>query len=147
VPPLQESARVLDGRNAFVMESMLREVTITGTGAVASQKLGRQDIAGKTGTSSEAFDGWFAGFSGATTAVAWMGYDEPRSLGGREFGATLALPIWTDFMHVTLAGKAQRQSPVPPGVTQVQGDWLLDEFQRAGAIQSLDMEPAQPALP
>jgi penicillin-binding protein 1A len=147
VVPALESARVLDARNAFVTESLLREVTISGTGAAASQRLGRQDIAGKTGTSSEAFDGWFAGFSGATTAVAWMGYDEPRSLGGREFGATLALPIWTDFMHVTLAGKPLHLTPPPAGVSQAQGDWMFDEFVRAGAIASLDLEVTARVLP
>ncbi len=146
VATAQESTRVLDARNAFVTESLLREVTISGTGAAASQRLGRQDIAGKTGTSSEAFDGWFAGFSGSTTAVAWMGYDEPRSLGGREFGATLALPIWTDFMHATLAGKPLHQTALPAGVSQAQGDWMFDEFLRAGAIQSLDLEPEQRAM-
>ena len=65
-----------------------------GTAAAASRQLGRSDLAGKTGTTSNAIDGWFAGYSGPVVAVAWMGYDEPRSLGGREFGATLALPIW-----------------------------------------------------
>lgn len=140
----QESARVLDARNAFVTDSMLHEVTASGTGAAASQKLGRQDLAGKTGTSSDAFDGWFAGYSGATTAVAWMGYDEPQSLGGREFGATLALPIWIDFMRVTLAGKPPHQTLQPAGVSQSQGDWMFDEFLNTGAIRTLDLDVLQP---
>jgi len=140
----QESERVLDARNAFTTDSMLHEVTVSGTGAAASQKLGRQDLAGKTGTSSEAFDGWFAGYSGATTAVAWMGYDEPRSLGGREFGATLALPIWIDFMRVNLTGKPPYQTPQPTGVSQSQGDWLFDEFLNTGAIRTLDLDVLQP---
>ncbi|MDD2924539.1 penicillin-binding protein 1A [Rhodoferax sp.] len=139
-PPGQETARVLDGRNAFVTDSMLREVTLTGTAASASQTLGRQDLAGKTGTSSDAIDGWFAGYCGATTAVAWMGYDEPQSLGGREFGATLALPIWTDFMRVTLNGKPPSQTPQPGGVSQSQGDWMLDEYVNAGAVRTLDLD-------
>jgi len=140
VVPGQESARVLDARNAFVTGSMLHEVTTSGTGAAASQKLGRQDLAGKTGTSSEAFDGWFAGYSGATTAVAWMGYDEPQSLGGREFGATLALPIWIDFMRVALAGKPPYQTQQPAGVSPSQGDWMFDEFLNTGAIRTLDLD-------
>jgi penicillin-binding protein 1A len=143
VVPGQESARVLDARNAFVTGSMLHEVTISGTGAAASQKLGRQDLAGKTGTSSEAFDGWFAGYSGATTAVAWMGYDEPQSLGGREFGATLALPIWIDFMRVALAGKPPYQTQQPAGVSPSQGDWMFDEFLNTGAIRTLDLDILQ----
>lgn len=140
VPPGQESARVLDARNAFVTHSLLHEVTVSGTGAAASRMLGRQDLAGKTGTSSEAFDGWFAGYSGATTAVAWMGYDEPQSLGGREFGATLALPIWIDFMRVALAGKPPQAMAQPAGVSQAQGDWMFDEFLNAGAVHALDLE-------
>src|SRR5450830_100390 len=143
VVPGQESARVLDARNAFVTGSMLHEVTTSGTGAAASQKLGRQDLAGKTGTSSEAFDGWFAGYSGATTAVAWVGYDEPQSLGGREFGATLALPIWIDFMRVALAGKPPSQTQQPAGVSPSQGDWMFDEFLNTGAIRTLDLDILQ----
>ena len=139
----QESRRVLDARNAFITDSMLRQVTTSGTGASASQKLGRQDIAGKTGTSSEAFDGWFAGYSGATTAVAWMGYDEPRSLGGREFGSTLALPIWTDFMRATLANKPPNLTPQPAGVSQSQGDWMFDDFIATGAVRSIDLDLLQ----
>lgn len=144
VVPAQERARVLDARNAFVTDSLLREVTASGTGAAASQKLGRQDLAGKTGTSSDAFDGWFAGYSGATTAVAWMGYDEPRSLGGREFGATLALPIWIDYMRVNLTGKPPYQTPQPAGVLLSQGDWLYDDFLSVGAIRTLDLDVLQP---
>lgn len=139
----QESDRVLDARNAFVTSSMLHEVTVSGTGAAATQKLVRQDLAGKTGTSSDAFDGWFAGYSGSTTAVAWMGYDEPQSLGGREFGATLALPIWIDFMRVALNGKPPYQAPHPAGVSQVQGDWMYDEFQDSNAVRTIDLDVLQ----
>ena len=138
-PVAQDSDRVLDARNAFVTSSMLHEVTLSGTGAAATQRLGRQDLAGKTGTSSDAFDGWFAGYSGATTAVAWMGYDDPQSLGAREFGATLALPIWIDFMHVALNGKPQNTMAQPAGVAQVQGDWVYDEFVDTG-VRTLDLD-------
>ncbi len=143
VVPGQESARVLDARNAFVTDSLLREVVTSGTGAAASQKLARQDLAGKTGTSSNAFDGWFAGYSGSTTAVAWMGFDEPRSLGAREFGATVALPIWIDFMRSSLAGQPAHHLPQPAGVVQSQGDWMFEEFQASGAVWRLDLDPLQ----
>jgi len=136
----QESARVLDARNAFVTTSLLHEVTVSGTGAAATQKLGRSDLAGKTGTSSDAFDGWFAGSSGATTAVAWMGYDEPQSLGSREFGATLALPAWIDYMAVALKGKPIVAMAPPPGLTQVNGDWVYDEFQGSAAAPPIDLD-------
>ena len=124
----QESARVLDARNAFITDSMLRDVTRYGTGAGASRQLRRDDLAGKTGTTSNAVDGWFAGYSGSTVAVAWMGYDDPRSLGASEFGATLALPIWVDFMRVALA-KTPQHAPLPPeGVARVGGDWVYAEY-------------------
>jgi len=139
----QESARVLDARNAFVTSSMLHQVTVSGTAASASQKLGRQDLAGKTGTSSEAVDGWFAGSSGPVTAVAWMGYDEPQSLGGREFGSTLALPIWIDFMRVALNGKPPTTMVQPAGVQWVGGDWMYDEFVSTGAVRTIDLDLMQ----
>ncbi len=136
----QENTRVLDARNAFITTSMLHEVTVSGTGASATQRLGRNDLAGKTGTSSDAVDGWFAGYSGATTAVAWMGFDEPRSLGGREFGATVALPIWIDYMRVALHGTPLSPMPPPPGVSYVAGDWLYDEFKTTGGVTSIDLD-------
>jgi penicillin-binding protein 1A len=142
-----ESERVLDVRNAFVVDSMLHEVVRSGTGAAATQKLGRHDLAGKTGTTTDAVDGWFAGYAGDVVAVAWMGYDEPKSLGGREFGATLALPIWIDYMRVALAGKPETQRGVPAGLSQVNGDWMYDEFATQGAVRVLDFDGNEPPLP
>lgn len=136
----QESARVLDARNAFITTNLLREVTVSGTAASTTPRLGRTDLAGKTGTSSDAIDGWFAGFSGATTAVAWMGFDEPRSLGAREFGSTVALPIWIDYMRVALHGKPVNAVAPPPGVSYVAGDWLYDAFKETGGVTSLDLD-------
>lgn len=138
----QEDARVIDGRNAFVMHSLLSEVTRSGTGAVASARLGRHDLAGKTGTTSDAVDGWFAGYAGNVVAVAWMGYDDPKSLGGREFGATLALPIWIDSMRASLAGKAEVQRNVPDGVSNAEGDWMYVEFLNGGGVKTLDIDEA-----
>lgn len=147
----QESARALDSRNAFVVDSMLREVARSGTGA-ATQRLGRSDLAGKTGTTSDAMDGWFSGYGGGIVGVAWMGFDEPKSLGGREFGATAALPIWIDYMRAALAKRAQVERAVPQGLTQADGDWMYDEFINAGAVRTLDMEspdapPGAPPVP
>jgi penicillin-binding protein 1A len=140
-PPVrQDEQRVIDGRNAFIMDSMLREVAHTGTGALAGQRLGRPDVAGKTGTTSDAFDGWFAGYASDVVAVAWMGFDQPKSLGGREFGATLALPIWIDYMRQALSGKPINERKPPPGVTFVDGEWLYDEFNGDAGIKELDME-------
>ena len=136
----QDVDRVIDARNAFVTTSMLHEVTVSGTGAAATQKLGRPDIAGKTGTSSDAIDGWFAGYSGPITAVAWMGYDDPQSLGSREFGATLALPMWIDYMTTALKNKPVYAMPQPNAVSQVDGDWVYDEFQGAAAPRAIDLD-------
>ncbi|WP_052452394.1 penicillin-binding protein 1A [Noviherbaspirillum autotrophicum] len=123
-----EAARVLDPRNAFIMDSMLRDVVNSGTGYLASQRLARHDLAGKTGTTNDAMDGWFAGYGGDIVAVAWMGYDKPRSLGNREFGGTVALPIWTDYMRSALRGAAPFQRALPAGIAQVDGDWMYNEY-------------------
>jgi penicillin-binding protein 1A len=140
-----EENRVIDERNAFVTDSMLRDVARYGTGAAATQKLGRHDIAGKTGTTSDAMDGWFAGYGANVVAVAWMGNDEPRSLGGREFGATLALPIWIDYMRVALAGRPEEERKVPDSVVRQDDDWIYAEYAGSTDFKSIDVEPA-PAL-
>jgi penicillin-binding protein 1A len=137
----KEPVRVLDARNAFITDSMLRDVARVGTAAAASRQLGRSDLAGKTGTTSNAVDGWFAGYSGPVVAVAWMGYDEPRSLGGREFGATLALPIWVDYMRVALAKAPERAPLVPEGVVNVAGDWVYAEYADQQQQQQLETPP------
>lgn len=135
-----ETARALDPRNAFIMGTMLRDVVRSGTGYMASQKLGRSDLAGKTGTTNDAMDGWFAGYGRDIVAVAWMGYDKPRSLGTREYGGTLALPIWVDYMRVALRGKPELASIAPPGLTQVDGDWMYEEYMRGDAVRSVDVD-------
>ncbi|MFZ2973506.1 MAG: PBP1A family penicillin-binding protein [Ferribacterium limneticum] len=141
LPPVrQDEQRVIDSRNAFIMDSMLREVAHTGTGALAGQRLGRPDVAGKTGTTSDAFDGWFAGYASDVVAVAWMGFDQPKSLGAREFGATLALPIWIDYMRQALAGKPVSERSPPAGVSFVNGDWIYDEFNSDTGVKELDVE-------
>ena len=145
--PRQEAARVLDARNAWITDSMLRDVTRYGTGAAATKRLGRADIAGKTGTTSDAIDGWFAGYGGNIVAVAWMGYDEPRSLGGREFGATLALPIWLDYMQVALARKPELAREQPEGVVRENDDWVYAEFAEMPQYRGIDVELTPPATP
>jgi penicillin-binding protein 1A len=135
-----EAARVLDPRNAFIIDSMMRDVVRSGTGYMAGQKLGRNDIAGKTGTTNDAMDGWFAGYGGDTVAVAWMGYDQPKSLGGREFGGTLALPIWADYMRDALRSKPEIQKPAPAGLVQVDGDWMYNEYENGDAVRTLDVQ-------
>jgi penicillin-binding protein 1A len=136
----QESARVIDPRNAYLMDTMLRDVARSGTAAMATQKLGRSDLAGKTGTTNDAVDGWFAGYSGDVVGVAWIGYDDPKSLGGREFGATLALPVWINYMREARRGKPALQRSIPDGLAQVDGDWMYREYANGGAVHALGLE-------
>ena len=143
-PTLDETARVLDARNAFVVDTMLRDVTRYGTGAAATQRLSRTDIAGKTGTTSDAVDGWFAGYGANVVAVAWMGYDDPKSLGGREFGATLAMPIWIDYMRVALAKLPVEERAVPEGVVRDGADWIFGEYAGTTEFKAIDVEPLPP---
>jgi penicillin-binding protein 1A len=136
-----ETARVIDPRNAFVTDSMMRDVVRSGTGYMASQRLGRSDLAGKTGTTNDAMDGWFAGYARDIVSIAWMGYDTPKSLGSREFGSSLALPIWADYMKVALKGKPEIGLATPPGIQQVDGDWVYDENVNSDSgVKSVDVE-------
>ncbi|WP_371868753.1 penicillin-binding protein 1A [Pseudoduganella ginsengisoli] len=141
-PPVvtQESNRVLDPRNVFLADQMMREVVRSGTGAQAYKTLGRLDIAGKTGTTSDAMDGWFAGYGGGVVGVAWMGYDDPKSLGGREFGATLALPIWLDYMKVALQKRPPQELPAPQGLAQRDGEWLYSEYLEDNTVRAIDLD-------
>jgi penicillin-binding protein 1A len=107
--------RVIDPRNAFLMTSMMQDVVRHGTAARAGQ-LGRNDIAGKTGTTNEARDGWFAGYNPGLVAIAWLGFDQPRSLGRGETGAQAALPIWINFMAEALKKVPNNAFQVPSGV-------------------------------
>jgi penicillin-binding protein 1A len=101
---LAEETRAIPARNAYLTASLLGGVTKSGTAARAQQHMQRSDLYGKTGTTNDAFDAWFAGFQPSVVAVAWMGYGEPKSLGERETGAALALPIWIEFMSMALKG-------------------------------------------
>jgi len=133
----EDASRVLDKRTAFVMDSLLQEVTKTGTAASARAKLGRTDIAGKTGTTNESHDAWFAGYNPKLVAIAWIGFDKPESLGDKETGGGLALPMWISYMGVALKGVPQESREVPDGVTQFDGDWFIPEFAPNGGVREL----------
>lgn len=107
--------RVIDVRNAFVMTSIMQDVVRAGTASKA-RALGRNDLAGKTGTTNEQVDAWFAGYAPHLAAVAWVGFDTPRSLGSGETGAQAALPIWISFMDAALKGVPEQPWSVPEGV-------------------------------
>jgi penicillin-binding protein 1A len=138
--------RVIDARNAWLMTNMMQDVVRYGTAARASQ-LGRSDIAGKTGTTNDARDTWFAGYTPDLVAISWMGYDQPRSLGHGETGAQSALPIWINFMGSALKAIPQGSWPMPPGIITLQVDpntgTRLPESTVGGILNDLlGIEPA-----
>lgn len=122
-----EPPRVISERNAFVMNSLLQSVVDEGTGNGVKRYLRRDDVAGKTGTTNDAVDGWFAGYAGQVVTVAWMGFDDNRSLGRHEFGATTALPIWAAYMEGRLAGVPDTEFRAPPQLARLNNDWAYAE--------------------
>ena len=110
--------RVIDARNAFLMTSIMRDVVRAGTAARA-MRLGRHDLAGKTGTTNEFVDAWFCGFNAELVAVSWIGFDTPQTLGRNETGSQAALPIWMGYMGAVLKGAPEQQLSPPNGVVAV----------------------------
>src|SRR5690606_33766277 len=115
--------RVIDSRNAFIMTSLLQDVARIGTAARA-RELGRSDLAGKTGTTNNHVDAWFAGYNPDQVAIAWMGYDQPRSLGRSETGGRAALPMWIDYMATALKDVPDEPYQKPEGITSIKIDPL-----------------------
>jgi penicillin-binding protein 1A len=139
-PELDESMRAIDARNAYVMTSLLQEVTRSGTAARAPVVLKRQDIYGKTGTTNDSMDAWFAGYHTSVTAVTWIGYDTPRKLGDRETGGGLSLPVWINYMQHALQNVAVSE-PIPPaGLSHENGDWVFIEFSKGAGVTSLGLD-------
>src|SRR4051812_2389410 len=110
-----ESLRVLDARNAFIMDSMMQDVTRYGTAARVA-RLGRSDLAGKTGTTNEFVDAWFAGYQPSLVAIAWVGFDQPKTLGKNQTGGVVALPIWVSYMEKALKDVPEMPREMPPGI-------------------------------
>ncbi len=150
VPTLNESMRVIDARNAFVMSSLLQDVTRSGTAASAQATLKRPDLYGKTGTTNDSLDAWFAGYQPTLMAVTWVGYDTPRKLGARETGGGLSLPIWIEFMAQALKNTPVMESTVPEGVVNLYGEWFYDEYAGPAGVSSLGLtdraDPSQPQI-
>jgi penicillin-binding protein 1A len=113
--------QVIDPRNAYVMTNILQDVARIGTAAKAKE-LGRYDLAGKTGTTNNLVDAWFAGYNPSQVAVAWIGFDQPRTLGNQETGGHAALPMWISYMGKVLQGVPDNPYPVPQGVVQAKID-------------------------
>jgi penicillin-binding protein 1A len=139
-PVLENSERAIDARNAFLMTSLFGEVTRSGTAARAQATLKRADIYGKTGTTNDSMDAWFAGYHPTLTAVTWIGYDNPRKLGDRETGGGLSLPVWITFMESALKNVPIVEPVAPEGVVQVGGEWYFDEFAKGAGVSSLGVD-------
>ncbi len=146
-PPLDDNLRSLPERNAFVTSALLQEVARSGTAAKAQGTLKRPDLHGKTGTTNDSMDVWFAGYQPSVVAVVWIGYDNPRKLGDRETGGGLSLPVWIEYMQHALKGVPVAELKAPPGVVQVGGYWVFEEFSHGGGVASLGVEEAVPKPP
>lgn len=138
-PLLNESMRAIDARNAFIMNRLMQEITRSGTAARAQRELKRPDLYGKTGTTNDAIDTWFNGFQPSLVAVVWMGYDNPRSLGDRETGGGLSLPVWINFMDTALKGVPVMEPAAPEGVINIGGEWYYEEYARGAGVASLGL--------
>ena len=141
-----EANRVIDARNAFVMNSLLQEVARSGTAARAQATLKRPDLYGKTGTTNDSLDAWFAGFNRSLVGVVWIGYDQPKKLGDRETGGGLALPVWIDYMGTALKSTPVSEMTAPEGLVNVGGEWYYEEYGPGNGIASVGLEdpPAAP---
>jgi len=137
----KDAERAIDPRNAFIMTTLLRDVITSGT-ATRALELKRKDLAGKTGTTNENVDAWFCGFNVAQVAIAWIGYDQPKTLGNNETGSAAALPIWISYMQRALKGVPEQAYETPSGVVSLRinpetglrddssrySDWFLSEY-------------------
>ncbi len=144
-PPVGEGRRVISERNAFMTAQLLAAVMREGTGARGSQLLQRWDLYGKTGTTNDAVDAWFAGFQAGRVGVVWIGYPQPRSLGARETGGGLALPVWAETMAVALRGRPPQPLAVPDGLIELDGDWFYLELGRELSLDRIGLPPATEA--
>ena len=139
------AARAIDPRTAWVMDGILRDAATSGTGARAHQQLKRNDVGGKTGTTNEAVDVWFSGFTPTLATTVWMGFDQPRSLGTNEFGSGLALSTWLDYMQPVLKGVPEsKPAPRPDGLLVDNGEFYFSEFPPGQAVASLDLSSGDP---
>lgn len=144
--------RIVDARTAFILTSMLQDVIKRGT-ARRALAMGRSDLAGKTGTTNESKDSWFSGFNADYMTTVWTGFDQPESLGRNEFGGTVALPIWMNYMSAALKDKPAHMLPEPPGILSLRIDPLTGRTAAPGAenayfelFKSEDSPPAMSEL-
>jgi penicillin-binding protein 1A len=141
-----EANRVIDPRNAFLMDSMLKDVVRSGTASKALT-LKRPDIAGKTGTTNDSIDAWFAGYNSKIVGIAWIGFDQPKNLGARETGGGLALPIWIGYMQKALKGVPVEERAVPDGLIQSGSEYYYSEYPPGTGVRNLGLDEGFPGLP
>ena len=139
----ESAPQVIDPRNAYIMYTIMQDVVRRGTGARASA-LGRSDIAGKTGTTNENKDAWFAGFNPDLVGVVYIGFDKPRSMGRAGFGGTIALPVWVEYMRYALKGVPQKGMPMPAKIVRKGGEYFLQEQQSTSSRLAIDNRGAAP---
>lgn len=143
-PPKPQTA--ISARNAFMTAQLLAAVAREGTAAKASSLLGRWDLYGKTGTTNDAVDAWFCGFQASRVGTVWIGYPQPRSLGERESGGGLALPVWAATMAVALRGQPNTQiAPPTEGLVHEGDDWFYTEFAGDLAIARIGVRAPEEA--
>lgn len=142
-----DAERVLDERNAFLMTTLMRDVVRYGTAAKA-MSLGRQDLAGKTGTTNDHIDAWFAGFQSNLVAVAWIGFDTPTNLGANETGGQAALPIWMSYVAKALKGVPESELAPPSGVVAVNINPATGMREPSGLSRTLEFfyQESQPPI-
>ncbi len=135
--------RVIDERNAFLMDSMLKDVVRFGT-ATKALSLKRTDLAGKTGTTNDSVDAWFAGYQPKIVGIAWIGFDQPKSLGSRETGGGVALPIWISYMQKVLKDVPIEERVVPEGLVQAGSDYYYAENPPGAGVRNLGLGDRAP---
>lgn len=166
-PPMRRAPRIISAQNAYLITDMLQDVIREGTGVRARRELGRNDLAGKTGTTNDGVDTWFVGFSPEVVAAAWIGFDDNRPLGSWEQGGRTALPMWIGYMAEALDGVPETPFRVPPGIIEhrinpqtgliasdANRNAVLEVFQigseperEQDPVYSNQFDPAQPAQP
>ena len=147
-PPL-EARRIIDERTAYIMTDILKDVIKRGTGRRALS-LERSDLAGKTGTTNDSKDSWFVGYNSDYVTTVWAGFDQPESLGRREYGSTIALPIWMDYMEYALQDKPIRTIQEPAGMMTLRIDPISGRIARPGTpgayFEMFKSEDAPPTM-
>ncbi|MGC8602703.1 MAG: penicillin-binding protein 1A [Desulfomonilaceae bacterium] len=141
-PEMRILERAMSPQTAFLMVSMMKQTCVSGTAANVA-KLGRTDLAGKTGTTDGCADAWFVGFNPTYTTGVWVGFDSKVSLGKKEYGGVAALPVWMDFMNTVLKGLPSQQYSAPPGLVYWdQQQWQGDTYGQSSGLSGPDFDPA-----